>query len=71
MSPQEVVHKRLAIFKHQSQKDLPLFPGIDSREFWIRAEERNRQTAIILSQLGFSHYAACEAFVRYKREMNI
>jgi glucosamine-6-phosphate deaminase len=30
MSPHEKLKKRLAIFKHQSQKDPALFPGTDS-----------------------------------------
>jgi glucosamine-6-phosphate deaminase len=38
LSPQEVIRKRNAIFKHQSQKDRPVFPGDDAREFWVRAE---------------------------------
>lgn len=37
--------KRSAIFKYQSQKDLPLFSGIDKREFWQRVKERNQRTA--------------------------
>src|SRR5262249_38096754 len=45
LSPQEVERKRTAIFKHQSQKDRPLFPGSDRREFWQRAEQRNAETA--------------------------
>lgn len=36
LSPEEVFIKREAIFKHQSQKDRPLFPGSDKREFWQR-----------------------------------
>ncbi len=38
LSPQEVARKRVAIFKHESQKDRALFPGSDVREFWQRAE---------------------------------
>ena len=34
LTPQEVYLKKMAIFKHQSQKDLALFPGSDKREFW-------------------------------------
>jgi len=30
LSPHEKLKKRLAIFKHQSQKDPALFPGTDS-----------------------------------------
>lgn len=66
LSPQEVIRKRNAIFKHQSQKDLPVFPGDDSREFWVRAQERNRETAKIYDKLGLADYEAMEAFVRWK-----
>ncbi len=66
LSPQEVIRKRNAIFKHQSQKDTPVFPGEDSREFWIRAEDRNRDTAQIYDKLGLADYEAMEAFVRWK-----
>jgi glucosamine-6-phosphate deaminase len=65
LSPQEVVRKRNAIFKHQSQKDRPVFPGDDSREFWERASDRNRETAQRYDQLGLAEYEAMEAFVRY------
>ncbi|OKL40584.1 glucosamine-6-phosphate deaminase [Pontibacter flavimaris] len=65
LSPQEVLRKRQAIFKHQSQKDTPVFPGDDSREFWVRAEERNRETAERYHKLGLADYEAMEAFVRY------
>jgi glucosamine-6-phosphate deaminase len=65
LSPQEVQRKRYAIFKHQSQKDLPVFPGDDAREFWVRAEDRNRETARNYDKLGLAEYEAIEAFVRY------
>ncbi|RYE17429.1 MAG: glucosamine-6-phosphate deaminase, partial [Sphingobacteriales bacterium] len=65
LSPQEVIRKRNAIFKHQSQKDRPVFPGDDAREFWVRAEDRNRETAENYNQLGMAEYAAMEAFKRY------
>jgi glucosamine-6-phosphate deaminase len=65
LSPQEVLRKRNAIFKHQSQKDRPVFPGDDAREFWVRAEDRNRETARCYNELGLAEYAAMEAFVRY------
>ena len=46
LSPDEVERKRMAIFKHESQKDRAVFPGpTDPREFWQRAEDRNRDTA--------------------------
>jgi glucosamine-6-phosphate deaminase len=66
LSPQEVARKRNAIFKHQSQKDTPVFPGEDAREFWERAEERNRETAAVYDKLGLADYEAMEAFVRWK-----
>jgi len=66
LSPQEVERKKLAIFKHQSQKDLPVFPGDDSREFWVRAEARTQETARAYDQLGLAEYEAMEAFVKWK-----
>jgi len=66
LSPNEVLRKRNAIFKHQSQKDTPVFPGDDIREFWVRAEDRNRETAKRYDELGLAEYEAIEAFVRYK-----
>lgn len=68
LSPQEVERKRLAIFKHQSQKDLPVFPGDDAREFWVRAEDRTRETARLYNALGLAEYEAIEAFVKWKFE---
>lgn len=65
LSPEELKRKRRAIFKHQSQKDRPLFPGSDAREFWQRSEDRNRKTAIIYDDLGLAEYEAIEGFVRY------
>lgn len=66
LSPQEVERKRYAIFKHQSQKDRPVFPGDDAREFWVRAEDRTRETAKSYDKLGLAEYEAMEAFVRWK-----
>jgi glucosamine-6-phosphate deaminase len=66
LSPQEVQRKRNAIFKHQSQKDRPVFPGDDAREFWMRAENRNKETARSYDRLGLAEYEAMEAFVRYR-----
>jgi glucosamine-6-phosphate deaminase len=65
MSPDQVLKKRHGIFIHQSQKDMVPFQGSDSREFWQRAEERNRETASLYAQLGLTHYAGMEAFVRW------
>ncbi|WP_369048711.1 glucosamine-6-phosphate deaminase [Tenacibaculum sp. UWU-22] len=66
MSPDQVLKKRRAIFYHQSQKDNVMFQGDDAREFWMRAEERNRETAKRYHALGLADYAAMEAFVRYE-----
>ena len=66
LSPQEVINKRKAIFMHQSQKDSAPFPGDDKREFWQRAEDRNRTTAQIYRSLGLAEYEAMEAFVRWR-----
>ena len=65
LSPEELLRKRRAVFKHQSQKDSALFPGNDKREFWVRAEDRNHATAEAYNQLGLAEYEAMEAFVRY------
>ncbi|WP_295717905.1 glucosamine-6-phosphate deaminase [Mucilaginibacter sp.] len=65
LSPEEVIRKRNAIFKHQSQKDRPVFPGDDAREFWVRAEDRTRDTAKRYDRLGLAEYEAMEAFKRY------
>lgn len=65
MSPDQVLKKRFGIFIHQSQKDMVPFQGSDSREFWQRAEERNAATAALYADLGLTHYAAMEAFVRW------
>jgi glucosamine-6-phosphate deaminase len=67
LSPDEVMRKRHAIFKHQSQKDSARYPGADAREFWQRAEDRNHHTAKLYDKLGLAEYEAMEAFVRWKR----
>jgi glucosamine-6-phosphate deaminase len=66
ISPAELMRKRKAIFMHQSQKDHPVFPGDDTREFWQRAEDRNKETAHLYNVLGLAEYEAMEAFVRWK-----
>jgi glucosamine-6-phosphate deaminase len=66
LSPDELMRKRRAVFKHQSQKDSAMFPGADKREFWMRAEDRNHATAAAYNQLGLAEYEAMEAFVRHK-----
>lgn len=66
LSPQEVDRKRVAIFKHESQKDRALFPGADMREFWQRAEARNADTARTYDNLGLAQYQAMEGFVQWR-----
>jgi glucosamine-6-phosphate deaminase len=66
ISPEELLRKRRAIFKHQSQKDNVMFQGSDKREFWERVEDRNQSTAQLYDQLGLAEYEAIEAFVRWK-----
>ena len=70
LSPKDVNNRTMAIWKHQSQKDGPMFLGEDKREFWERAKQRNRETAEQLNTLGFSDYEACECFVNYKDLMD-
>jgi glucosamine-6-phosphate deaminase len=66
LSPDELARKREAVFRHQSQKDRALFPGTDEREFWQRAEDRNRATAKAYDSLGLPEYEAIEGFVKFK-----
>ncbi len=65
VGPKDLERKKNAIFKHQSQKDSAMFPGNDEREFWQRAEQRNRETAAKCNALGLAEYEAMEGFVRY------
>jgi glucosamine-6-phosphate deaminase len=69
VSPEEIMQKRFAIFKHESQKDTAMFPGRDAREFWQRAEDRNKGTAATFNELGLPEYYAMEGFVRLTPEM--
>ena len=64
LSPDEVVKKRHAIYRHLSQKDIVPFPGEDSREFWQRAEERTSGTARLYNELGMAEYQAIEVFLK-------
>lgn len=67
LSPQDLKTKKEAIFRHESQKDSALFPGPDDpREFWQRAEARNRATADLFNRLGLPEYYGLEAFVKWK-----
>ena len=64
LSPDEVIKKRHAIYRHLSQKDIVPFPGEDPREFWQRAEERTGNTARLYNELGMAEYQAIEVFVK-------
>jgi glucosamine-6-phosphate deaminase len=66
LSPDDLERKKLAIFRHQSQKDRAMFPGTtDKREFWQRAEDRNRHTARVYDELGLPEFYALEGFVKW------
>ena len=65
LSPDEVLVKRNAILCHQSQKDRVMFQGNDPREFWVRSEERNKNTAKLYDSLGLAEYEAIEAFKKF------
>ena len=64
LSPDELIKKRHAIFRHLSQKDIVPFPGDDPREFWQRAEERTQNTARLYDELGMAEYQAIEVFLK-------
>ncbi len=67
LSPDDLERKKHAIFRHQSQKDRAMFPGgTDRREFWQRAEDRNRDTAKLYDRLGLPEFYALEGFVQWK-----
>ena len=66
LSPDELIKKRHAIFRHLSQKDIVPFPGEDHREFWQRAEDRTQNTARQYDKLGMAEYQAIEVFVRMR-----
>jgi glucosamine-6-phosphate deaminase len=65
LSPSEVLQKRRAILRHQSQKDETPFLGGDTREFWQRAEDRTREAAELYRKLGWAEYAALETLARW------
>ncbi len=67
LTPCDLERKKSAIFRHQSQKDKAMFPGgADRREFWQRAEDRNRDTAKVYDQLGLPEFYALEGFVQWR-----
>jgi len=64
MSKSDLDRKIEAVFKHESQKDKAMFPGAyDMREFWERAQDRNRETAEALNELGLPEFYFAEAYV--------
>lgn len=65
LSPKEVLRRRRAIFRHETQKDQALFLGQDQREFWQRSEDRSRRLAQAYNALGLAEYEAIEAFRRF------
>ena len=67
LSPDDLERKKQAIFRHQAQKDRAMFPGgSDRREFWQRAEDRNRNTAKVYDSLGLPEFDALEGFVQWR-----
>jgi glucosamine-6-phosphate deaminase len=72
LSPSDLERKKSAIFRHQSQKDKAMFPGgTDRREFWQRAEDRNRNTAKTYDHLGLPEFYALEGFVQWKSDRGV
>jgi len=65
LSPQEVLRRRRAIFRHETQKDQAIFLGSERREFWQRTEDRSRLLAERYNALGLAEYEAIEAFKRF------
>jgi glucosamine-6-phosphate deaminase len=67
LGPEDLEQKKQAIFRHQSQKDHAMFPGaMDTREFWQRAEDRNRHTAKVYDELGLPEFYALEGLVQWR-----
>jgi glucosamine-6-phosphate deaminase len=67
LGPEDLERKKQAIFRHQSQKDHAMFPGsVDTREFWQRAEDRNRHTAKVYDELGLPEFYALEGLVQWR-----
>jgi glucosamine-6-phosphate deaminase len=71
LGPEDVEKKKQSIFRHQSQKDRAMFPGAsDKREFWQRAEDRNRGTAETYDKLGLPEFYALEGFVQWRGQVS-
>jgi len=65
LSPREVLRRRRAIFRHETQKDQALFLGDERREFWQQTEVRSHRLAEAYNGLGLAEYEAMEAFKRH------
>src|SRR5262249_36789471 len=71
ISTDDLERKKLAIFRHQSQKDRAMFPGgVDRREFWQRAEDRNRNTGQLCDPLGLPELYGLDGFVLWSEEFH-
>ena len=64
LSPEELLKRRRAIFKHQSQKDSAVFPGNDARGSSGCVQRPQPIPGRIYNQLGLANTEAMEAFVR-------
>ena len=71
LSPGDLLLKRKAIFMHESQKDEALFPGSDPREFWQRAEDRNKGHGRCYNRIGLPEFYAMEALRALERRANV
>ncbi len=58
--------KQNAIKSHRSQLD-PVFPSFDTREFFERARDRNRETGRLIRQLGDCKEASCRFAEVFRR----
>ncbi|MET3536065.1 hypothetical protein [Chryseobacterium limigenitum] len=47
-------------------KDRAVFTGDGARQFWQRAEDRNRETAKAYDELGLAEYEVMESFVKWE-----
>ncbi|MFI5336229.1 MAG: glucosamine-6-phosphate deaminase [Opitutales bacterium] len=65
LSPQELLRRRRAIFRHEIQREQTLFPGGGRAEYWQMIEERGRRLADTYNALGLAEYEAIESFKRY------
>ena len=62
----ELLRKRAPSSSTNRRKTGPSSPAPTPREFWQRAEDRNRGTAELYDTLGLAEYEAIEGFVRWK-----